>query len=410
MESLDVYLKGRKVGILQDTAKGLVFSYDADYVGAPASEPLSFSLPVCGVSYDGPEVETYFSNLLPDDYVRTRIGEILKIPRENTFALLAAIGGDCAGAIALYPSGRIPDQGQESFRPLKDEEAVRILADLEKRPLNVGDEGFRISGAGAQDKLVACVRQGHVWLPLNGTPSTHIIKPDIKNYPGSMLNEWFCMKLAAVCGHDVAACETLSLCGETYYVTSRYDRELVDGRTQRLHQEDFCQLLKIDPKHKYEAQGGPGLAECQELMKRLSLSAAEIVAFWNRVAFNFLIGNGDAHGKNFSVLYRNDRCELAPMYDLMSTTIYPEVGKRMAMKVDGEYAFKWMSLGKFCRQAEKIGMRASLMERILNHQAKQLLKKAPALVGRCHRQYPSSIYVQIAEGIMARCKQLGLQK
>ena len=408
MESLDVYLKGRKVGVLQDAVRGLVFSYDADYAGMSASEPLSFSLPVREETYDGAEVEAYFSNLLPDDYVRTRIGEILKIPRENTFALLAAIGGDCAGAVALYPSGQAPDQGPESFRRLKDKEAVRILSDLEKRPLNVGDEGCRISGAGAQDKLVACVRRGHVWIPLNGTPSTHIIKPDIRNYPGSVLNEWFCMKLAAACGHDVAVCGTLTLCGETYYVTSRYDREQVGGRTSRLHQEDFCQLQKIDPKHKYEAQGGPGLGECHELMKTLRLSASEAVAFWSRVAFNFLIGNGDAHGKNFSVLYRNGHCELAPMYDLMSTTVYPDVGKRMAMKVDGEYSFRWVSMGKFRRQAEKVGMQAALMERLLRQQAQKLLKKAPTLAECCNRRHPSSIYGQIVEGMMARCKQLGI--
>jgi len=408
MASLDVYLKGKKVGSLVDSPLGMTFAYDADYVTEPRPEPLSHVLPVRAGNYSGSAVESYFSNLLPDDYVRTRIGEILKIPRENTFALLEAIGGDCAGAIAFYRPGVTSATSVDEYRRLDDDEAVRILADLEKRPLNVGDEGFRISGAGAQDKLVACVRDGHVWLPLNGTPSTHIIKPDIRNYPGSVENEHFCMKLAAACGHDVAACDLLPLRGETYYVTSRYDREIVDGKAVRLHQEDFCQVLGIDPKHKYEAQGGPGLAECQGLLSALDLSSAERVEFWGRVAFNFLVGNGDAHGKNFSVLYRGGHCELAPMYDIMSTTVYPDVGKRMAMKVDGEYAFKWMTLGKFVRQVERLGLGGGFIEGVLRREAHKMLKAAQSLSKRLSRSHPSGIHSEITEGIRLRASQLGV--
>jgi len=409
MSTLDVYLRGKKVGSLVDAPVGLTFAYDAEYAVAPCSEPLSHVLPIREGEISGNAVESYFSNLLPDDYVRTRIGEILKIPRENTFALLEAIGGDCAGAIAFYRPGVTPTTSVDDCRQLSDDEAVRILADLEKRPLNVGDEGFRISGAGAQDKLVACVRDGRVWLPLNGTPSTHIIKPDIRNYPGSVLNEYFCMKLAAACGHNVAACDLLSLRGETYYVTSRYDRETVEGKTERLHQEDFCQVLGVDPKHKYEAQGGPGLADCHRLLSVLDLSAAERIEFWGRIAFNFLVGNGDAHGKNFSVLYKGGHCMLAPMYDIMSTTVYPDVGKRMAMKVDGEYAFKRMTLGKFRRQTEKLGLSRGFIEGVLRREAHTMLKAVQPLTKRLSQSHPSRRYSEISDGIRQRASQLGFE-
>lgn len=409
MSTLDVYLKGFLVGSLEESADGLLFAYKEDYLRSAEPECLSHVLPVRREPYVGSDVEAYFSNLLPDDYVRTRIGEILKIPRENTFALLEAIGGDCAGAIAFYPHGTTPMSEVQDYRRLEDVEAVRILADLEKRPLNVGDEGFRISGAGAQDKLVACVREGHVWLPLYGTPSTHIIKPDIRNYPGSVLNEWFCMSLAAACGHDVAGCGVLPLCGERYYVTTRYDREDVGGVTRRLHQEDFCQLLRIDPRHKYESQGGPGLSECLRLLRALELSAAETVMFLERVVFNFLVGNGDAHGKNFSVLYQGRRCSLAPMYDIMSTTIYPEVGKRMAMKIDGEYSFKWMTTGKFLRMAKSQGLGEKVLLTILRRQCAKIRKVAPKLMERCARHHPSLVYETIVKGIEQRCAQLDLE-
>jgi len=310
MATLDVYLKGKKVGRLVDAPVGLTFAYDAEYADSTRSEPLSHVLPVRAGEYAGNAVESYFSNLLPDDYVRTRIGEILKIPRENTFALLESIGGDCAGAIAFYRPGVTPTTSVDECRQLDDDEAVRILADLEKRP----------------------------------------------------------------------------------------------------HQEDFCQVLGIDPKHKYEAQGGPGLAECQGLLSALDLSSAERIEFWGRIAFNFLVGNGDAHGKNFSVLYQGGHCTLAPMYDIMSTTVYPEVGKRMAMKVDGEYAFKWVTLGKFVRQAEKLGLRGNFIEGVLQREAHKMLKSVQSLAKRLSRSHPSGIYSEIADGIRRRASQLGVDE
>ena len=189
METLEVYLNDVRVGTLSDDNGRLSFSYEADYVAKPEREPLSYAIPLRMESYSHAEIEPFFSNLLPDDIIRTRLGEILSIPRENTFAFLKAIGGDCAGAIAFYPEGSGPAKiDVEEYRELSDEEAGRILDNLESRPLDIGEEGFRISGAGAQDKLIACVRNGRIFLPLNGTPSTDIIKTEIRGYPGSVEN------------------------------------------------------------------------------------------------------------------------------------------------------------------------------------------------------------------------------
>ena len=168
MESLDVYLNDRKVGRLDDENGSLSFAYDEGYLADGVREPLSHALPLRREPYSHVAVEPVLSNLLPDDIIRTRLGEILQIPRENTFAFLKAIGGDCAGAVAFFPSGRTPaaDTAGE-FRELSDDEAGAVLDNLEKRPLDIGEEGLRISGAGAQDKLIACIRDGRVLLPLN---------------------------------------------------------------------------------------------------------------------------------------------------------------------------------------------------------------------------------------------------
>ena len=156
MESLDVYLNGVRAGRLDDDNGRLSSAYSDSFLANGGREPLSHSLPLRTAAFVQAEIEPFLSNLLPDDIIRTRLGEILKIPRENTFALLRAIGGDCAGAISFFPSGTAPDMAaQPKFRKLTDEEAGQILGNLEKRPLDVGEAGFRISGAGAQDKLIA---------------------------------------------------------------------------------------------------------------------------------------------------------------------------------------------------------------------------------------------------------------
>ena len=407
MESLDVYLNDRKVGRLDDENGSLSFAYDEGYLADGVREPISHALPLRREPYSHVEVEPVLSNLLPDDIIRTRLGEILQIPRENTFAFLKAIGGDCAGAVAFFPPDRTPTADAiGEFRELSDDEAGAVLDNLEKRPLDIGEEGFRISGAGAQDKLIACIRDGCVLLPLNGTPSTHIIKTEMRNYPGSVEDEWYSMSLAAACGLSVAESRIVVIGGRRRFVSTRYDRMPADGRVRRLHQEDFCQMLGVDPKRKYEALGGPGIVASFRLLRELSVSAADRLEFIDRLIFNFLVGNGDAHGKNFSVLYKGGVATLAPMYDVMSTAVYPEVGRRMAMKIDDEYAFKWITIGKFVRMAEKIGVSEQVMRREIAKMSRRIEREAPIVAMRCGREYPSSVYSSIEAGIFCRLNQL----
>ena len=406
MESLKVYLNDIQVARLTDDNGVMSLSYLSDYVADVRNEPLSHTLPLRSEPYGHREIEPFLSGLLPDDIIRTRIGRILQIPRENTFGLLKAIGGECAGAIAFFAEGDGPVPAEGRFRRLSDAEAGEILDSLEKKPLDVGEDGFRISGAGAQDKLIACWKRGTVELPLGGTPSTHIIKTAIRDYPDSVENECFSMKLAEACGLDCAKCRIALIGGKRRYVCERYDRIVVDGTVRRLHQEDFCQLLRVDPKRKYEALGGPGIADAMRLMRELSLTAADTLEFIRRIIFIFLVGNGDAHGKNFSVLYRGRKVALSPMYDVMSTALYPEVSPRMAMKIDGEYAFKWITRGKFLRQAEKLGLAPRTMDREIDRMVRRIVKRAPQLAAKMSARFPCACYDRIVAGILERAKQL----
>ena len=152
--------------------------------------------------------------------------------------------------------------------------------------------------------------------------------------------------------------------------------------------------------------GGPGIDDCFALLRRLELPALDTLEMLRRVVFNFLVGNWDAHGKNFSVLYRNGRCGLAPLYDVMSTTIYLEVSCRMAMKIDGEYAFKWISRGKFLRMGGKLGFGEHLVAQTLDRFSKHIQRECARLRKDCERRHPCRIYQEIEAGIVQRVAQI----
>jgi len=280
------------------------------------------------------------------------------------------------------------------------------LCNLSTRPLGIDDEFRGISGAGAQDKLIACLKDGQVLLPLNGTPSTHIIKPGIERFPESVFNEWFCMRLSKACGFETADCEVCTFGGSPYYVTERYDRQTDGAVVMRLHQEDFCQLLRCRPEIKYQDQGGPSVVECARLLKSLRLPVADLLSFVDRVVFNFIIGNGDAHGKNFSVLYHGKLPRLAPVYDALCTTVYPAIAKKMAMKLDGKFEFRWVTAGKIVRTFERADIGEKIVCDSISRQVSRVQKALPPLLESAMSAHASSVYAEIACGIARRIRQI----
>lgn len=404
MQALNVYLKNHFVGVLRQEAGQLSFQYDADYLNSSDAQPISYSLPLTDNSFGHQVTTIFFENLLPPDDVRKRLGKILHLSRHNIFGFLHAVGGDCAGAIALYPPGMEPQQKtEEHVQVLSAEDAISILSELPKRPLNLGAiEGFRISGTGAQDKLIARVEDGEISLPLYGTPSTHIIKPAIPAYPESVFNEFFCMTLAQRLKLSVANCQILTIADQAYYCTERYDRYRENGKVYRLHQEDFCQLFSVDPENKYENEGGPTIAQCFEMIRKLRLGAVGQLDFIRRIIFNFLIGNGDAHAKNFSVLYRDRKTELAPLYDLLSTAVYPVLAQENAMSIGGETSFAKITRDSFAQMAKDCGIRPPLVLDQLDAFIEKTPVQARLLAEKLNMQYPASVYQKIIDVIETR--------
>ena len=252
--------------------------------------------------------------------------------------LLSAIGGDTAGALSIGQPGRT---ASVQWRPIgKPEDLERIIEELPNKPFLVGDEGVSMSLAGAQTKLAVAIDEaGRVCIPMNGSPSTHILKPDAPRLWGGVQNEAFCLTLARRMKIPTPNFTTGRAGKRTYLLVQRYDRTDVGGRWRRLHQEDYCQALGKPPSAKYESNQtgirGPTLKDMFEVTRR-HMPPTEIVRLLDMVVFNVLACNTDAHAKNYSIMIRGNGASLAPMYDVMCGEVWENVTKKLAQKIAGK--------------------------------------------------------------------------
>jgi serine/threonine-protein kinase HipA len=341
MKRLNVYLNAERVGVLTDGDEP-GFTYDAGWLAAKTTLPLSRQLPIQNEPFAGRAVRVFFAGLLPEAEPRERIAAILGISEANDFAMLERIGGECAGAVSLLPEKMPPPRpGNGQLRWLDDGELAAIIEELPQRPLMAGEAGLRLSLAGAQIKLPVVLATDEptdvirVALPLDGTPSTHIIKPEPSRFPGLAANEAWCMALARNIGLRAAEAHTVTIANTPCLVVKRYDRQASPaGEVLRLHQEDFCQALGFPPSRKYQQEGGPSLRECFALLRDWSSAPVlDIRDFLDGVIFATLTGNADAHAKNFSMLYAGGKRRMTPLYDQVCTLAWPELSKSLSMKI-----------------------------------------------------------------------------
>jgi serine/threonine-protein kinase HipA len=403
---LDVYLHEYLVGLLEQDDRGDInFQYAESWLAAPNTIPLSQSLPFRTEPFSRRECAGFFGGILPEGEKREVIARNLGVSARNDFAMLAEIGGECAGAVTFIPSGTgLPPEGN-SYRLLTDAELAQTLRRLPRRPLLAGEEHMRLSLTGAQDKLAVRIDRDQLFLPLDGAPSTHILKPAIELYPGIVRNEWLCTKLARAVGLPAANVEMRVVEEIDYLAVERYDRsQEAPAGLERIHQEDFCQAMGLIPENKYQAEGGPSFSTCVELLRQACTTpAVEILRFTDAFIFNFLVGNNDAHGKNFSLLYMGWpghplRTSLAPLYDLVCTGYYPQLSPRMAMKIGGEYRPDRV----YPRHLEELAAQAKLNKSALKRRAAEL---ARLTLSRLPDVTPQDrLAEEIAEFIRRRCQ------
>ena len=376
---LGVWLLGERAGTLWLENGGLRFCYDTHWLEHSGVVALSQSLPLQVEAFDDQVCRPFFAGLLPEGELRRRIAQQCQLSQANDFGLLAAIGGDCAGAVSLTPEDQAPEPAEVEW--LEPTQLITLPAELPERPMLAQRDGLRLSLAGAQDKLPVVVEGQRLGLPKGSAASTHILKPAIAAVDNSVTNEAFCMALATRMKLRVADTKILMAADERILLVRRYDRRRADnGAWSRLHQEDFCQALGVPPDLKYQNEGGPDLQACFSLLRRATRpSAPEVIRLLDAVIFNALIGNHDAHAKNFSILYQQQRGVLAPLYDLLCTAVYPTLTDKMAMKVGSKYRFAEVQVRHWEQLAKAAGLSGAQTKKRVAGIAKRLPSYARGL-------------------------------
>ena len=409
--TLDVYLHNELTGqLVQDDGGQMAFNYAESWLNKPGATALSQSLPLRKERFSRNECRGFFGGILPEETKREIIARNLGISARNDYAMLEQIGGECAGAVTFIPTGETLPEQHYGYRKLSPDELAAILRELPKRPLLAGDEGIRLSLAGAQDKVAVRIEGHDISLPLGGAPTTHILKPAVERFNGVVFNEALCMKLAAAAGLPAARAEARRVDSIDYLLVERYDR--THRRTpgggapvlDRLHQEDFCQAQGIVSEMKYQKEGGPSLKQCFSLLRQVSgAPVVDLARFLDGVIYNYFVGNNDAHGKNFSLLYHgigtgNVEISLAPLYDVVSTIYYPELSQNMAMKIGGEYSSEKV----LPRNFEQLAEEAALGKPLVKQRVPELAEIVIAALGTMDLGHP--VAAAVAALIRARCE------
>jgi serine/threonine-protein kinase HipA len=384
LDSLRVWWGQRIAGTLSiDRGGAMHFAYALDWLTAPDAPDLSRAMPKREAEYDDAICKAVFGGLLPEEGQRTAIARALGVSPDNPFRLLAALGGDVAGALAFLPTGDHPPKAVTGAPESLDDTALsELISRLPRVPMLAGEGGARLSLAGAQSKLPVVLFGGQIAVPLPGQPSTHLIKPEPDRFPGLAANEAFCLALARAVGLDAVDAEWRQVNGRPYLLVTRYDRVAADGEVRRLHQEDFAQALGVPSNRKYAAEGGPVFRDCFALLREAAARPAlEVLKLVDAAIFNVIIGNADAHAKNFSLLRQEDGggpTVLAPLYDLVGTVVWPELSPRFAMTFGGAGTLEQLEAKHFDRFAADAGVAAPFVRR----RASQLAEAVTDAIGR----------------------------
>jgi serine/threonine-protein kinase HipA len=419
VRELNVWFWGQCVGVLAQDKGYLSFRYLPEWLASKSAKPLSQSLPLQVEPFDDRQAKPFFAGLLPEGNKRNAVADILKVSSKNDFALLDGLGGECAGALILLEPGQTPSVGvdiSESIDWLGEDQLLTVLEKLPKRPLLAGEVGLRLSLAGAQEKLPVVLRglsnkEGkdtliQIGLPKNNIPSSYILKPEISGVEGSVYNEAFCLGLAKELGFEAAATQIGHTKKKTYLLVERYDRVLdSNGQLSRLHQEDFCQALGFPPELKYQNEGGPTITDGFNLIRKVtSPSAPNILRLLDYIIFNCLVGNNDAHAKNFSLLYGSKGTQLAPLYDVLSTAVYPDLSDSMAMKIGSKYHFEELHARHWMQMAELAQLGVPQVRRRVLEISNQLPRLAKSLQAKFEAKgWGNPIISKITTLIEGRC-------
>jgi serine/threonine-protein kinase HipA len=357
--SLDVYLYGERIGTLFPAGEhDYRLAYDPDRIAGfgPGAAILSNSLPASAEPYSANATRTFVEGLLPKGMRRQKLARELGVEVDDSYALIAAIGRDCAGGVGFLPAGGASPQDGDRPAWVREEELEELLT---PPPCRLFDperpQRMRFALAGERHKLSLVRSPDGRWAwPDLHRPSTHIVKPETGEHPELVANEMFCTTVLREVGLPVAPAAVETIAGRPCFVSERFDRMGLGLEARRFHQETFCQALSFGPE--IEAHngrpGGPGFAEAAGLLRAVG-EADDVTTLLAAAFCNYMVGNGDAHGDNFALMIVHDGALLAPFYDLVSTAAYDDPTHRgMVIAQDYAETAYLLELSQVCEEAE----------------------------------------------------------
>lgn len=391
LRHLSVLINGRHVGDLIDRDDSWAFQYSKDWTDAVDGFDLSPALSRHDGHADGGSkrpVQWYFDNLLPEELLRQVIAREAKLDANDAFGMLAWLGAESAGSLILQAADAPPLQ--QGLKTLTLSELETRIQQLPTQSLT-HDAPKRMSLAGAQHKMLLVLKEGQIYEPLPGTPSTHILKPQHQSgdYQGSVINEVFSMRLAAQMGLEVPPAQWWYT-PTPVYVVQRFDRVLQGDEIQRRHVIDACQLLNQARSFKYASANVDALVSTLDYC-RLKGQTRQQLYQW--LVFNILIGNGDNHLKNLSFLVDAAGIALAPAYDLLSTAAsWPDTALAMsvatAREAEAPATFGAVRRAHLLRAGQALGLNATTAERELDRMRRMALTSADVVIAQLQAQMP----------------------
>lgn len=383
---LHIFFEKNQVGILSKKSDDtLSFQYSRKWLDNKNSFSLSPAMPLQEESFNNRLTKAYFDNLLPEGDTLRIFEQILKRSFEDPYQLLESYGLDCAGALEITPMEGAPEDNYSgSLEEIKYSEIDKVIENKESLYVHtLTNHNGRFSLAGAQDKIPVIFQDGRIFLPSDARPTTHILKPPtrISGVLNSVQNEYLCMRLAQLCDLDIP---DISLIGEEnpLFLIERYDRKIRNNRIERIHQFDLCQAQGYPSAEKYEQDGGPTIIQNYRAIDRISdLRLNDLDIFLKWISFNLLIGNNDSHSKNLSFVRSKNKIFLAPLYDLLSTSIYKNMSQEFAFSIGGQNFSTKLKLKNFELLAKDLGFekRIDIFTNVLKKMTEKFSDKVQVL-------------------------------
>lgn len=324
-----------EVGHVAPTGDGMAFSYSEGYLQSRTAQAISRTLPLRAGEFSARETESFFNGILPEGSMRRSLSRAFHADVDDMGAFMARLNDESAGALVFSGEEGDPSEGR-GYVPLGEGDLARFAEHPGEFAPQAASRS-RLSLAGAQMKvgLFFDGASGSWAYPRGAAPSSHIVKACDGSFPGQTVNEAICMGTAAELGFEVAPCRLIPVAGrEPLLAVERFDRiDVGDAFLRRLHQEDFLQALP-DCFGKYEPTDGNYANHCAWVVGEGSRDPfGERRLLFSRLLLDWALGNADNHLKNHSMLWSEDWSsrEMAPLYDLTCTTVYPELDREMGV-------------------------------------------------------------------------------